>query len=311
MQAAADKPPPTTGRPTYLIVAHADPVHFHRLAGRLLNTGNVVAHINARSDIAPFLRPDVVFLEKRLPVSWGGYNLYEAITGLARTALRLFPDSSHFACLSGADYPIPPDRELAAFFRRNAGHEFIRFYNINTPPHTFRDHIALYRFCDFFGAWNRSGRLGRALKCARITTELLVAAFARKKWPARLADVAPCAGSTWWALTPACCRHILETIDADPFWTTWWRTTFAPDEKIFHTLVAHSDFLAASDGFDPARRYIHENANLHYLTPDLSRVFTLGDLGEVLDSGKIFIRKVTTARSTPLLDALDKRNGTA
>ena len=46
-------------------------------------------------------------------------------------------------------------------------------------------------------------------------------------------------------------------------------------------------------------------ANFHYIDASLDRYFTVDDYDELTGSGKYFVRKVTSARSSPLLDKID------
>jgi hypothetical protein len=49
-----------------------------------------------------------------------------------------------------------------------------------------------------------------------------------------------------------------------------------------------------------------KKANLHIVHPSLKKIYTLADIDEVRNSDKLFVRKVNTAQSTPLIDVLEQ-----
>jgi len=55
----------------------------------------------------------------------------------------------------------------------------------------------------------------------------------------------PMVGAQWWCLTAACARHILEFLDANPWYARFFRFSSIPDETFFHTILGASPFAAA------------------------------------------------------------------
>jgi hypothetical protein len=49
-----------------------------------------------------------------------------------------------------------------------------------------------------------------------------------------------------------------------------------------------------------------KKANIHVVHPSLKKIYTLSDFDELLATGKLFVRKVNTLQSTPLMDKLDQ-----
>jgi hypothetical protein len=87
-----------------------------------------------------------------------------------------------------------------------------------------------------------------------------------------------------------------------------YRYAMAPDEHFFHTLVQNSPFAAEAPPLMPyTGKGMWKKANLHIVHPSLKKIYTLADIDEVRNSDKLFVRKVNTAQSTPLIDVLEQR----
>lgn len=288
----------------YLVLAHTAPTQLARLC-RALDDGSadVFVHLDAKQDLAPFaaqpLPAGVRFLEDRVRVSWAAWSQVEATLRLIRAALGSGRRYSHLVMLSGLDYPIKPVAALRELFRRHPRRQFIRFIDASGPAH-FRIFHEHYWFMEEL-RWLPSGWLQTKLRrgFGRALRQVL-----RKPRPAGLV---PCWGSAYWALTPACCAHLLQTLEDRPDILAWLRSSFAPDEQCFHTLVANSPFLADSDGFMPyPGPSVHWMANLHRIPEGLRRVHTEADFEALRGSGKYFVRKVMPGASDALLDRLDR-----
>lgn len=122
-------------------------------------------------------------------------------------------------------------------------------------------------------------------------------------------SLTPYHGSTWWALTPAAAEYVLRELENRPTLIAKYRKSFASDEQFVPTLIGNSAFASRSTGEMPfTGRGVWKTANLHVIDPSLARWFTINDLDELRGSDKFFVRKVSSARSAELLDALDGLN---
>jgi hypothetical protein len=286
----------------FLILAHADPDQLARLARALDYRSRIFIHLDAKSDLAEFRRrtfPSCAsFLGNRVRVSWAAFSSVEAIICLMRAALSSGESYSHLVFLSGLDYPIKPMRKLHEFLNSAPQREHICFTDASLSRHypMFFEH---YWFLETIPGLPRKFErnlrhgFGRALR-----------PFLKKPQPS---SMVPCWGSAYWALTPQCVNHILEFTDKRPDYVRWARSSYAPDEHYFHTIVGNSSFLSASDGFIPCEgNKTYKMANLHLIDPSLRKVRTEEDLREILNSDKFFVRKLTSGQSKGLLDILDQ-----
>jgi hypothetical protein len=72
-----------------------------------------------------------------------------------------------------------------------------------------------------------------------------------------------------------------------PAFRRLFQFSFAPDDTFFHTIVGNSPFAAMSDGCIPfAGRGKTDLGNLHLISSNLKKIYTLSDLPEILASSK-------------------------
>jgi hypothetical protein len=88
-------------------------------------------------------------------------------------------------------------------------------------------------------------------------------------------------GAQWWCLTAACARHILEFLDANPWYARFFRYSSIPDETFFHTILGTSPFIGAL-GMAPLYQR---------MTGYSPTVLRATDLPEASASGMPFARK--------------------
>ena len=295
-------------RLAFLILAHTDPVHVGRLCRRLLPFGAVFVHVDGKRDLRPFLDAaprEATFLRERIRVTWGGYSIVRSTLALIEAGLQGPTEARRFVLLSGQDYPIRPLEELVELFERDPAREYVRAFRMVDSDH-HRRQVLNYRHLNDVLPFAPRGPLGKGVfqinrvvrRIDRETGKRLV-----RRYPFPLV---PAYGSQWWALTREALEHILDFVRRNPGYVRFYRNTFAPDEHFFHTLVHGSPQAGETDGIEPYRgQHVPEMANLHLIDPALAKVYALEDLPAIEASGRYFVRKATTERSTPLLDRLD------
>jgi hypothetical protein len=285
----------------FLVLAHTDPVQVGRLCRALDYRARIFVHLDAKVDIRPFLAQplpeSVTFIKDRVRASWAGYSLVEATLRLMRAALNSGHDFSHLVLLSGLDYTIKPIHLLHDYLNRNHGHQFIRFVDA-TQTH-YRVFFRHYWFLEANSAF--PPKLDRVIRhgFGRALRPIL-----KKPLPASIGKV--CWGSQFWALTPECAAYVLDFSARYTDYVRWARSSFAPDEHFFHTIVGNSQYCEASDGFFPYlgnKTYLM--ANLHLVHESLRKIYTESDFDELCDSDKFFVRKLMSGPSDALVARLD------
>jgi hypothetical protein len=220
----------------YLLLAHQHPALLARLIERLLDGGgDVCLHFDRKAGDAPLLelrrllgeRFGRLILAESVEVTWGQWSIVDAtLKGLeAIRAAGLSPDYVYL--LSGADYPIRPIADLAAYLERHRGTEFIESVDAETTQWVAAGiQRERYRYWFPFN-WQKHERL--------VNATLLLQRLLRIERP--FPDgLTPRIGSQWWVLTWATCVAILERV-RDPALVRFFRYTCVPDELFFQTMV--------------------------------------------------------------------------
>lgn len=288
----------------YLIAAHADPQQLNRLVNAIDYNSDIYIHIDAKSDIQQFKQAvtskSVVFLENRVIVSWAGISQVDATLRLIKVALNSGNDYSHLVLLSGTDYPIKKLEYINGFFNQNSGREIIRFIDMRESPQHYMKQLKFKWFKEPFyrGSYKAMVLLDKVIR--RFANSLRL----QNSWDETLV---PYYGSNWWALTPECCKFILEYINDNRTYYEINKFSFAPDEHFFHTLVGNSVYALKSDGLQAYEgRGTSKLANFHIIHPSLAKWYDLADWDEVTASDKLFVRKVNSSKSKELLDRIDR-----
>jgi hypothetical protein len=263
-------------------------------------------HVDGKADIDPFRRAttdikSVYFCRSRSKVTWAGFSVVEATLHLLEAALAGQDEACRFVLLSGADYAIASRDEVSSFFSRHRKREFMRGFSIREAGNPQLWRIRGWHFREL------------APRYSWFRPPLFAIERALRLFPRRLpSDVVFVCGSQWWALTRGCARFCLDFARSNPDFTRLFRSTFAPDEIFFHTIVHNSPYAAEADTLEPfvddvvSSGGLHFYANLHYLPGTWIR--TGDDARAALNRhpGKLFARKFSSDHSAPAMDLIDQ-----
>lgn len=226
------------------------------------------------------LTPTRVFYAQSVGSRWGASAQALAIMRCVQVAFREGGGCDRYVLLSGQDYPIASRAQIADFFLRHPGKEFVE-----ASPRDVTDAAApgwspYYRFRRYhFWIGNRH----------------LTVPFLRKGLP----PIPIYHGSTWWALTHAAIQYIAEQFDTNESLRRYLRTGFLVDEVYIPTLLMAAPFSSKVTG---------ENVTYAEWTPTSGphpKTLRIDDLPTLLDSPKLFARKFDAAVDESLMDELD------
>jgi Core-2/I-Branching enzyme len=299
-------------RIAFLILAHSDTPLLLRLCNHFQDHA-VFVHLDAKSRDFPIEQlaalTNVVLVKPQVAVHWGDFSMIEATLALLRSALDRDERFSKLVLISGGCYPVKPINQLASLFRGDGGHNYIRF----TPilPSSFlgilvsRHWIMTPLLPDALMA--RQPWLRAVEKNARVFLNKL--SSYRPRGFQREIGVQPYFGSQWWAISEPCARYILAFVKDNPAFSRAYRSTYAPDEQFYHTIIMQSPFAATTDGAQADEGIQTNQATpLHLIHPSEKRTFgyseTDFELAQTTD--KYLIRKVTLRDSGGLLDRIDR-----
>jgi hypothetical protein len=230
----------------YLIITHGMPDHLGRQIAALTDERTeFVVHVDRKVAIAPFLahaRPNVEFLEDRLPVYWSQWQMVEATLRLMRRALERTPDVGYLILLSGSCYPIRSRAEIRELLAAHRGDQFINIVQMPNPGvgkslariqrfHARSDLSRVENVRRFLSGFSLRGRSGRIASRRWLLG---------RDWRRGLRGLAPYGGSSWWALTADACREILAFVEREPAVVRFFEHTKYPDEGLFHTILGNA-----------------------------------------------------------------------
>lgn len=295
----------------FLIMAHADPVMLNRLVRRMYDPASTyVIHINRRSDITPFVTafadlPNVHFVPDtdRVAVNWAGFSFTEGVFAAVRHALRVSPNTQRFVLMSGADYPIKPLPIILAEIRKDQEILTVSRKLDRSGP-GFHNNLARRYYLGDRQEFNV-----RTASWILKSIGLAINKYGpiRKPYPLQLYH-----GTSWWSLTRVTIDHIL-SLWGTPY-TEWFRYAQLADEVMVHTLLMDSDrapYIKYNQlqGIGELDYYQGINGP-HYAdwrnpNPTLPRHLGIENYDEVISSEPLFMRKVDSVHSKPLLDRVD------
>lgn len=304
----------TTMRFAFIISAHTDPVHLHRMIECLPQESIFIVHVDAKADLSLFTNlitdTRVYFIQERTDVMWGSIGVVEAQMKMIRKALELNRQKpiDYLISLSGLDYPLWSNQLIIDFFSRNPGKEYIVTLCMEgqgEAAQLYREHRPFN-----YKSW-QYGSLGSKFRVA--LRKIIYAIGIRKSlhFKAQGKEYVLHKGSMWWAITPALATLALRYWDENTDYVRYFHDGFAPDETFIHTLTAHSEFASK------AIRLKGKFKNLEGITPltfiDYTngiKVFTEDDFDLLQKSNKMFCRKTVTGTSDRLMDLIDAYRNT-
>lgn len=301
---------------TFLICTYNEPTLLARIIARL-RPYQVIVHVDAKVSIAPFrdgiLDDDlsrVEFITDRNRVNWAGYSQVAAYRKLVRRGIEVSSPNEHLVLLSGQDYPLRSAREISRHLENSPKRQFMRYFEIACSSDDYRRQINRrhHRDLPFLTGRVLSSRW-RKVRTAAIRG--IDALTSHRPAPEVPPGLRPAFGPTHFALTAEFAAYLegLVTPEVESF----FRSTFGPDEKFYHTLAASGPRTVLNQtgnarGFEEFKgrgnwRYV----NFHHIHPSLAKVYTSADWEEVETSRSLFLRKVDIASSSTLLDMIDAR----
>ena len=118
----------------YLIIAHNEFEILKRLIQALDDERNdIYIHFDRKLNHYPDCRTSyakLTFLEERMDVRWGDISVVDAEFALFDEAYRR-GEYSYYHLLSGVDIPLKTQNYIHRFFEKNAGKEFVGYYQGN------------------------------------------------------------------------------------------------------------------------------------------------------------------------------------
>lgn len=282
----------------FLILAHNDPKMLSALVHALdYERFDIYIHVDAKSDINLFnfsyynLRYSKLFiLDNRERVYWGDYSIVQATLNMYRKAS--IREYCRYVTLSGNDYPLKSNDEIYARLTQN------RLEYIMGMPSLIPEKVSNYYF-------NKLGFFSKFL-----THLFAILHIKRNKKPLVINGIehtiyfAP----QWHALSNESVSYILNTIDNNKKTIErFFKYSFAPDELLIPTLIFNSKFKdnTLKSQFPKGTHY-NEMPAIHYINYEpIVQVFDDSCFEDLINSGKLFARKLNSKTSITLIELLN------
>lgn len=268
----------------YLVLVHRFPAQFKRMFKSIYDPANhYLIHVDKNSgpeleaDIRRFLRgfPNSAILASH-HARWGGYSLVDAeLRGMAQL-LEMGADWEFFVNLSGQDYPLKSQDEIATFLKRNRGKEFIKVLD------------------------QRKARPETMKRVSRYVVEF-EKRIVRTPFPRSfMAGVSPYIGNQWMIVSRRFCEFVCHDQEAERY-KAFYRNTFIADEGFFQTVMMNT----AEHG-----EIVSDDLRMIDWVPDgdiklRPRTYISSDAPELLASACLFARKFDASVDEAILDVLD------
>lgn len=272
----------------HLILTHNNPSQVQRLINRLAHPdADFYIHVDLKTDIHPFLflaSKQVKLINNRVSVYWGAYSIVQATVNSFEEILASSIKYDYVNLLSGQDYPLKSTHEIHAFFEENPNQAFMHTLSVATEwqeaiPRVTKYHLSNYQF---------SGR--------HTIEKYMNMILPKRKMPNHLI---PVGRSQWFTITGKHVEYIVTYLQQNKNVRRFFELTWGSDEIVFQTILYNSIYQKEM-----------VNDNLRYI--DWSegnaspKTFTIEDLPNLLNSGKLFARKFNPSVDEGVLNALDK-----
>lgn len=299
----------------YLIEAHTDINQLISLCEALKLSGDIFIHIDKKNKDRNFWElltnyenqnKQIYVLKnnERLNVAWAGFSQVKCFESLLKKALSSKIQYERFILLSGLDYPVWSPQRIKDFYEKNKEKEYVCGYNISTCNnysqlrkikyyHFFRDiplkHNSFIRRFIIGGSMMGLKVLGLKRKTSlNVDGELWNIYF----------------GSQWISITRNCSEYILNQLKNRKI-RRYFSSVYAPDELCVPTIVMNSAFR---NNCIEIKNLTFQNVTpLHYLNyEDCIKSYDENDYNTIIQSNKMFVRKVISGKSERLIEMIRK-----
>lgn len=275
-------------------------------------------HVDRKVDISSFRavvdsRVNCQFTSERYAVQWGGWNQVRYQLLFLRDALNFRERIDRIFVITGQDYPLWSNERIRTECELNPDKIWMKGINL-TRLEAMSNMKRFLTFPNLFRDVNFHSQLVRhyVTGCQR--------EFFSRFLPAMRHDYLTIDGDKWdvWQSSGyfSCNReqaqYILYTVEKYPKISRYFRYCFVPEEMTIPTVMFNSPFK--QNAMDTGQTIYHglsSLASLHeFFYSGEIKTYTEFDFTALLDSGKMFCRKVVSGVSDTLVEMINHaRNG--
>lgn len=235
----------------YIILCHKDPDLVAAIANKVTRgTDNIaVIHVDLKTDIEPFINgidnEQIIILENRKPIYWGGFSAIDATIGALKKALEF--DCNRYILLQGCDYPLHTNAYIDEFFDRNKDVEFLKAYNITKSTRAF-NYMKSWGLHIYDGVDRHNKNIKTLFARGLEAINKFGLKYRRGYYYDKATDSKYDIFWGWghFALTKKCVEYILDVYKNNTGLNKYFKYTFPADETYFQTIVYNSPFIKST-----------------------------------------------------------------
>ena len=284
----------------YIILAYKNPAQVFRMIGKL-QSSNVYffLHIDKNSNIKDFEKiPTIIdkdkvhFSGQRFKTSWSGFGCVDALLYNLKEILNSDDKFDFIITLTGQDYPIKTPEYIENFFEQHKNNIFMQWTKLPNPAwkNGGQDRMEPYHFNLF------KNRI--LIKILHRIMIWLIPILPKKNLGVNY-DLYGSEGH--FAFPIETVKYIIDFIDKNPKFLSFFRHTYMPDETIFQTLLMNSPLKDSV--INDTLKYID------WTKPQAGFPATLKteDFKDLRKSDKLFARKFDINVDSRILDLIDEK----
>jgi hypothetical protein len=270
-----------------------------KLVKELDYNSDIYIHIDKKSNLDVFKSAinldNVFFIKNRVSINWGDISMIDAQINLIDEVIKQSEKYTHAVFLSGSCFPIKKQKVIYENFSSFPQREFIKFIDMRESPEHYMKQIKFKWFKK--PVFNSNNIYITVLD--KLIRFLLNKLRLKNNWNNQ---IIPYFGSQWVALTMNCCKYVRDYHYASNGFREMNKYTFSPDEHYFHTIIGNSFFAKKSFGkMEFQGRGTWRLANYHIIDKSLSKWYILSDWTEIINSEKLFVRKINSQTGNDLV----------
>ena len=292
----------------YLISAHTDAPQLKRLIEALQPDADFFVHIDKKSDIETFTQlipnHNVHFIPERVDVRWGTLIEVEYQMNLIRAAVEFPKHFTHIFFLSGMDYPLWSVKKINQWLINHKGCEFLQGICMDTDYINAKQK-EMYTVARPLFKSNKFSILAR--KILRLTGYRKKRHFSVDGELWKLYK-----GSAWWCISESLASYILQMYETKAQIKAYFKDSFCPAETLIQTIAFNTPKWAKkcilTEGEYPGLPAL---TPLHFIDYEpIIKIMDENDYDRLMESGKMFCRKVVSGKSDRLIELLQQRTNT-
>lgn len=273
----------------FLILTHKYPKQLDRLVEILsIKEFTFFIHLDKKIEYNNYEfiaeRKDVIFIKKRVEVTWGSFSIIDAIVESYKEILA-HDQYDYINVITSQHLPIKSSKEILKHLSENNGYQFINAIKYNTENPWWKrceKRILNYSFAGWriYGKYRIEGIVNKIIKKKKLPTDHIIAG-----------------GPSYFFFTSECVEYIVNEFKIKRKLINFFKYTWGADEFIFATLIFNSKF---KDNIKDCLAYVDYEDNQGH-----SKIIQKKDFEKLKHSSKFFAKKFDPHVDNEIIKMID------